>query len=179
MASDNRSWSIVLFLALLLYYHSIVVTAADQALLDKICQLAQSYDFCLSTLRNDPRTGQADLRGLSLISIAITIDEVRDVSDRLPNIPVPNHPVDQQRKKACQTDYSDALTSFQKAYQTSAKGDYWGVIDLVRVGANKAIDCEDIYKRDPISVSPVSTDNHKVIQLAEITLIVIDFLTRH
>ena len=54
---------------------------------------------------------------------------------------------------------------------------YWEVIDWVRDGANKAIDCEDIYRRSPpICESLITGENQKVIKLAKITLIIIGTL---
>lgn len=82
--------------------------------------------------------------------------------------------MDKQRIEVCQSDYRDALEKFRGAYTSASARSYWEVIDWVRDGANKAIDCEDIYKREaPIRESPTTGENHKVIKLAEITFIII------
>lgn len=178
--------AVQLQVVVVLYNHllanSMEMVGADQTpLVESICKQAESYEFCCSTFSSHLRTATSDLHGLALISIAETIEQVRDTCDRL--IPelllVYNNinPVGKKRIKICQSDYSDALEKFLGAYASSSRRSYWEVIDWVRDGANKAIDCEDIYRRyDPISVSPISADNHKVVKLVEITLIVVQSL---
>lgn len=160
--------------------NSMEMVRAQTPLVESICKQAESYEFCCSTFSSHLRTATSDLHGLALISIAETIEQVRDTCDRLiPELLVSNYisPVGKQRIKICQSDYKDALEKFLGAYASSSRRSYWEVIDWVRDGANKAIDCEDIYRRyDPISVSPISADNHKLIKLVEITLIVVQSL---
>ncbi|PON61777.1 Pectinesterase inhibitor domain containing protein [Parasponia andersonii] len=155
----------------------------NKALVDYICKQAESYDFCFSILSRDVRTPSADIHGLSLLSIALSIDQVSDTIDQKIDHPTFSHAaadhVDKDRMDACKSDYEKALTMFLRAYDACSRRSYWEVIDLVKYGANKAIDCENIYRRhDPMRVSPISGDNHKLIRLAEITLIVIDTLLR-
>ncbi|PON88727.1 Pectinesterase inhibitor domain containing protein [Trema orientale] len=155
----------------------------NEALVDYICKQAESYDFCFSILSGDVRTPSADIRGLALLSIALSIDQVSDTSDqKIPHLTfshaAADH-VDEHRMEVCKSDYGEALAMFRGAYVACSRRSYWEVIDWVKDGANKAIDCENIYRRhDPIRVSPISGDNHKLIRLAEITLIVIDALLR-
>lgn len=154
----------------------------NKALVDYICKQAESYEFCSSILKGDLRTASADLHGLALISIALSIDQVRDTLDQqIPHVNMIGQAsvIDKHRMEACKSDYGEALVKFQGAFWACDRRSYWEVIDWVRYGANKAIDCEDIYRRcDPISVSPISGDNHKLIWLAEITFIVLDSLLR-
>ncbi|KAF3436576.1 hypothetical protein FNV43_RR23668 [Rhamnella rubrinervis] len=157
--------------------NSLGIVRAQTPLVESICKQAESYEFCCSTFSSHLRTSTSDLHGLALISIAETIEHVRDICDRLiPQLLVSNYinSVGKQRIKICQSDYNESLEKFFGAFASSSRRSYWEVIDWVRDGANKAIDCEDVYRRyDPISVSPISADNHKVIKLVEITLIVV------
>ena len=153
----------------------------NKALVDNICKQAESYDFCFSILNGDLRTPSADLHKLALISIALSIDQITQTSDeKIPHVQISRvASVDKSRMEACKSDYGEALAKFRGAFIACSRRSYWEVIDWVRYGANKAIDCEDIYRRhDPIRVSPISGDNHKLIRLAEITLIVLDSLLR-
>lgn len=170
----------------LLYNHldAKSIARAQTPLVESICKQAESYEFCCSTFSSHLRTATADLDGLALISIAKTIEQVRDTRDRLmqrPELLVSSHGhisvAEKQRFKVCQSDYRDALDNFLAAFASSSRRSYWEVIDWVKDGANKAIDCEDVYRRHlPISVSPITADNHKVVKLVEMTLIAVQSL---
>ncbi|XP_048320614.1 pectinesterase inhibitor 5 [Ziziphus jujuba] len=171
--------------ALIILYMSLLelhATVADTQLVDSICKQAESYEFCSSTLNGDLRSERADLHGLAIISIAETIAQIRVVFDeRIPEIirhqVSISNPIDKQRIKDCQSDYNGALHNFLGAYRSSSGRSYWEVIDWVRDGANEAIHCEDIYRwHDPLTVCPISAENHNVIKLAEIVLIVVQSL---
>ena len=82
-----------------------------------------------------------------------------------------------EQTKVYFSDYCDAPHKFKGAYMASIARSYWEVIDWVRDGANRAIDCEYIYRRSPpISESLITRENHKVIKLAKFTLIIIGTL---
>lgn len=169
---------IIVYMRLLEIFHA---TKADTVLVDSICKQAESYEFCSSTLNGDLRSARADLHGLAIISIAETIAQIRvTFDDRIPEIMIKNqvrNPIDKQRIKDCQSDYNGALHSFLGAYASSSRRSYWEVIDWVRDGANGAIHCEDVYRwHDPVTVCPISAQNHNVVKLAEIILIVVHSL---
>ncbi|KAG6785003.1 hypothetical protein POTOM_010723 [Populus tomentosa] len=155
-------------------------TKADAALVQSICKESQDPDFCNRTLAADPRVAAASMDGLAMLSILLTIDQLQTTSDNIASIHgQTSDPVGKQRLGVCQTDYTDALGQFRRASSSSDARAYWDVIDRVRDGTNKVIDCENIYKRDPISVSPITVDNHNVIKLSELTLIIVDKILPH
>jgi len=53
--------------------------------------------------------------------------------------------VDKKQIKVYFSNYHGAPQKFKATYMASIARSYWEVIDWVRDGANKAIDCEDIY----------------------------------
>ncbi|KAJ6710639.1 PECTINESTERASE INHIBITOR-LIKE [Salix koriyanagi] len=153
---------------------------AGVALVQSLCNESQDPDFCNRTLATDPRVEAANMDGLALISISLTIDQVQTTSDSIASIRGQvSDPIGKQRIEVCQADYTDALRQFRGAFSSSDGKAYWDVIDRVRDGTNKVIDCENIYKRDPIRASPISVDNHNVIKLSELTLIIVDQILPH
>ncbi|KAF9688191.1 hypothetical protein SADUNF_Sadunf02G0171400 [Salix dunnii] len=155
-------------------------TKADAALVQSLCKESQDPDFCNRTLAADPRVEAANMDGLALISISLTVDQVQTTSDSIASILGQiSDTIGKRRLGVCQTDYTDALGQFRSAFSSSDAKAYWDVIDRVRDGTNKVIDCENIYKRDPITASPISVDNHNVIKLSELTLIIVDKILPH
>ncbi|CAK7348481.1 unnamed protein product [Dovyalis caffra] len=151
---------------------------ADAALLQSICKESQDPDFCNRTLATDPRVAAANLDALALISISLPTIQVQGTLDNIPGIlRQTSDSLGKQRLGVCQTDYNDALGQFRGAYNSSNAKAYMDVINWVRDGTNRVIDCENIYKRDPIRVSPITTDNHNVIKLEQTQLSVDQNLT--
>lgn len=155
---------------------SLIQPNADQTQLDEICRQSEDYDFCFKTLDADRRTPAADRYGLALLSIAINIDIIQATSDRIIEIiKTVSDSVDKQRIEVCQKDYADALGMFQAAYKSSSERSYWEALEHLREGTDKAIDCEAVYRRSsPIRESPTTGENHNVVKLAGITLIIIN-----
>ncbi|XVF20849.1 hypothetical protein REPUB_Repub12eG0038400 [Reevesia pubescens] len=152
--------------------------AADHALIDSICKQSQDYDFCMGTLGNDPRIDAANLNGLALISISLTISQLQDTLDRIPGILSQlKDPIAHERLEVCQNDYSASLESFRGSYKTTSENAYFDTINFVRDGTNKVIDCHNIYRRnEPIATSPIAGDDIKVIKFSEIILLINDRL---
>ena len=84
-------------------------------------------------------------------------------------------PMDKEQTKVYFSNYRDPLQKFKGAYMALIARSYDEVIDQFRHGANKAINCEGIYQRIPfICEQLVTRENHEVIELVKITLIIID-----
>ncbi|OMO64054.1 Pectinesterase inhibitor [Corchorus capsularis] len=151
---------------------------ADSALIDGICKRTQDYNFCSTSLNNDPRSVNADLKGLCLISISITIMQIQSTLDRIPGIlGTLTDPLGKQRLGACQNDYSTSLGNFQNSFSSASAHDYWKTFDSVKDGTNHVIDCHNSYRTGgPIATSPIDVDDNNVIKLSEIILIIVNDL---
>ena len=152
------------------------VCHADKALIDSICKQSQDYNFCISTIGNDPRSEAADLHGLALISISLTVIQIQDTLGRIPDILRQlTDPLGQQHLGVCQNDYSGSLENFQESFNSSSKHAYLDTINFVRDGTNQVIDCHNNYSRNgPKATSPIAVDDTNVIKLSEIILLTID-----
>ncbi|XP_065871909.1 LOW QUALITY PROTEIN: pectinesterase inhibitor 5 [Euphorbia lathyris] len=84
-------------------------------------------------------------------------------------------PVGKTRVDICQLDYEFAILRFAEGVRSAIQRSYGDVIDDVRDGTNKVIDCENSYRMsDPIAVSPLTVDNHNVFKFSEIIFIIVD-----
>ncbi|XVE73488.1 hypothetical protein DITRI_Ditri11bG0121900 [Diplodiscus trichospermus] len=61
---------------------------ADEDLIGGVCKQSQDYNYCNTTMRSDPRTAavEADLHGLALLSISVTVLQIEDTLGRIPHI---------------------------------------------------------------------------------------------
>ncbi|XP_057965554.1 pectinesterase inhibitor 5-like [Malania oleifera] len=128
---------------------------------------------------DDRRTKDADLRGLCPLSVAIATSRIQDTADRIPGLlSAATNPTDKQRLGVCQTDYSTALDKFKGAFSSASSEAYNDVVNLVREGANAAIDCNNVHRRSPpIGQSPIFDDNWNVAKMAGIVFAVVQAIT--
>ncbi|KDP31611.1 hypothetical protein JCGZ_14836 [Jatropha curcas] len=159
-----------------------VVEAIDLPSVEAVCKKTQDYNFCLKSFTDDPRTPAADMHGLELISISLTIIQIQATqSNNFTTIGKRiTDPVGKKRLGVCISNYDDALAKFQGAIRAAQNKAYMDVINWIRDGFNKIVECENIYRMgEPIAVCPVSGENHKIIKLTEITLIINDGFIQH
>ncbi|WCJ18611.1 Plant invertase/pectin methylesterase inhibitor superfamily protein [Euphorbia peplus] len=161
---------------LLLMFNFVVETKGDRELVEKICKQTQDYNFCTTTFDKDNRSYVFDLNGLVMLICSFTLSQTRSTSDTIPTIAgTITDPVGKTRIDLCESDYHFAILRFSEALRAAINRAYGDVIDRVRDGTNKVIECENVYRmQDPIDVSPLTVDNHNVIKLCEIIFIIIN-----
>lgn len=159
----------------LFYYPS---HAIGQDVVEQVCQQTEDYQFCFNIILRDPRTPAVNMEGLCLLSVAITIDHVREAVDKIPGLlEKATDPVDKQRMTTCQSNYGAAAGDFQRAWGSASSKAFHDVLGWVQKGSGQVINCENIYRQSPpIRESPLTVDNHNVIKLAGITLVVLGML---
>ena len=113
-----------------------------------------------------------------LISVAITIYRVQNTRDIIPSlIKQAAGPVDIQRLTTCQSNYTAAVDAYTKAWSSASSRAYYDVLSWIQVGANEVMHCENIYRMSqPIRQSPITVENHDVVKLSEITLIILSMI---
>ncbi|KDP31606.1 hypothetical protein JCGZ_14831 [Jatropha curcas] len=148
-------------------FSTAALEAVDRSSIDPICKQSQDYNFCMQILITDPRTLAADMHGLEVISISLTVDQIQTTSDNFASIGKGiTDPVGKKRLGVCISNYSDALTKFQNAFQSASNKAYLDVIGRLRDGFNKIVECENVYRMgEPIAVCPVSANNNFVTSL--------------
>lgn len=148
--------------------------------LDQICNQAVDKLSCVQILGEDPRTRIADMKGMALISMSLSIMQATETyDDRIPQfLKKTTDRVGKLRLERCKSDYQEALGKYQEAYKSAGAASYWDVIDRVREGFDKVVHCENLYRTDPIGVCPITNHNHRLINLSGIILIIVDMLLR-
>ncbi|CAH9114945.1 unnamed protein product [Cuscuta epithymum] len=140
MASSSHKLSIFFsfFVAL------ISITNVNGDLIDTVCAKTQRPPFCQQTLRADPRSKTADLKGLGFISIDITTKQANSGKTLVQSLL--NGAVDQKVKSAlssCLENYGDSIDTLGECSDALKSGDYGGL----NIKASSALDsfgtCDD------------------------------------
>ncbi|KAL4594158.1 hypothetical protein ACB092_12G001100 [Castanea dentata] len=148
----------------------------DEAFLENICQKTVDYEFCQSTLRSDARTFTANLDGLVLISISITVSHVLNTIDQIPNIlKTLTDPLDKTRLQNCQTDYKEIQVKLNAAFSASDAKSYQEALNSLSGALIKRVECNDEYRlTPPIRDSPLLDASTKLQKLVDITWVLIE-----
>ncbi|KAK1591776.1 hypothetical protein Q3G72_013541 [Acer saccharum] len=105
-------------------------------IVDAICQVTQNPEFCKTTLKNFPRTKQADMHELGVITIILATEQARlnkYVVDQLLHGGDQGDQDDVAKNDLsnCLSDYTVTLGKLQGAYRLSDNKDYKGMTKLV------------------------------------------------
>ncbi|KAK3190049.1 hypothetical protein Dsin_029610 [Dipteronia sinensis] len=99
-------------------------------IVDAICQVTQNPEFCKTTLKNFPRTKQADMHELGVITIVLATEQAKlnkYVVDRLLHGGDQGDDVAKNDLSNCLSDYTVTLGKLQGAYRLSDNKDYKGM----------------------------------------------------
>ncbi|XP_021911561.1 pectinesterase inhibitor-like [Carica papaya] len=179
MGGSSLKWSIMIMF-IFLFSNPIngrFSTQIDKATLDQICVQTKDEIFCDSVLGSDPRTRTADMKGMALIAISLSIIQINEVTTLIPELlSGTTDPVAKQRLQTCNSDYEAALVKFQEAYRSAGAASYSDVINSARDGVDKTTQCENRYKTSPVGSSPLSQRNQNMINLSEIISIIVKMI---
>ncbi|KAK2646984.1 hypothetical protein Ddye_022179 [Dipteronia dyeriana] len=187
MAFDNNSANCVLPLMviwlLLIHsssYASTLVTThihISYKIVDAICQVTPNQEFCKTTLKNFPRTKQADMHELGVITIILATEQARlnkYVVDQL--LHGGDQGADDVAKNDlsnCLSDYTVTLGKLQGAYRLS---DNKGMIKLVNDAMKMTKKCEYRFQKPPTRPFPLGDNQQKMVLLNDIALATLDLL---
>lgn len=169
----------LLFLAFLL----LSTQSLGTSVLEDTCKRAAAsspnigYNFCVTSLRADPRSKNADLAGLGLIALDLVSSKTTQARSHAKDLL--RNPVLVSDKKQCLQQclelYDDAIDTLKRckdAYNAKRYGD-------VNIWVSGAIDdsgtCEEGFKESGL-VSPLTQENHDLTQLGLIVLAITKFL---
>lgn len=166
----------IFFVAATLLCHPSHAIGQDQV--NKICHQSEDFGFCFNIVGSDPRIPAANLEGVCGIVVSKILDQVSETSGKIPGLLQGlTDPVDKQRMTVCRANYTAADGEFKKAWNAATSRDFAGVLNWIQQGTGQVINCENIYRRNsPVRESPLTVDNHNIIKLAGITLIVLGML---
>ncbi|XP_026445183.1 pectinesterase inhibitor 5-like, partial [Papaver somniferum] len=167
--------SYMLYLSLLvLSVAAVSVSAADADLVLKMCQNSKSSEFCYDTLITDPRTAAADINGLSVISVSLTIITVQETTDKITEfLKHENDSVVKEHLTSCQGNYAGSYSKFQQAWNSALEKSYNDVLNLVKDGRSEGSTCENGFRSEPIRISPLTDRTDLLLQHVEIIVEII------
>ncbi|XP_075659283.1 pectinesterase inhibitor-like [Castanea sativa] len=173
MASPINCVSILVIPLLVTSLFYQVSAVADEAFLRSVCQKTKDFNFCLSTLKADPRTVSGE--GIAKISIAIVIDTIQVTVDQIPGLfSGLSDRVERTRMENCQRDFNDGLLTLRNAISAAASKNYAQSTSLIIDTTNKLLACDNSYKTPPVRKSPLADPTTKLLKKCDIAIAAID-----
>ncbi|KAF5191556.1 Pectinesterase inhibitor domain [Thalictrum thalictroides] len=128
-----------------------------------------TLDFCVSTLRNDPKSETADLHELSLISMNLCKSNISYVQSYIQNLE--KNPSTAQGLEKCAGIYNEASTTLDYALNQFQSG----LFDATSSGLSAVLlapnNCENAFK-ETAAVSPLTNVNDTFNKLVNLALLI-------
>ncbi|KAK6148388.1 hypothetical protein DH2020_019300 [Rehmannia glutinosa] len=146
---------------------------ASATLLEDVCRQTHDQPHCMNVLGSDPRTHNADLYELGLITIDLGSYSATGTKVKIHTLLLSEKdPQLRTRFVMCDDYYEDAIDSLRDAVDYLKRGDYTEFnLDGGSAYAD-AIDCEDAFKAPPAYISPLTDENYRLKQFGEIITII-------
>ncbi|RWR89130.1 putative invertase inhibitor [Cinnamomum micranthum f. kanehirae] len=170
----------LLFLAFLLFLST---QSLGTSVLEDTCKRAAesspniSYNFCVSSLRADPRSTNADLAGLGLIALDLVSLKATQASSHAKDL-LRNPGLVSDKKQClqqCLELYDDAMDTLKRCRDAYSGKRYKDVNIWVSGAMDNSDTCEDGFKESGLA-SPLTQENHDLTQLGSIVLAITKFL---
>lgn len=182
MASPITSSTFLLSLSLVLPFirlssASLSVKVTNDVLSD-VCSKTQNVTLCLQTLKADPRTLRADLKGLGQISVDLALSKAKDTKNYVGSLIMKTEipPPLKQKYLLCSVNYDNSISDLEAAKQAFSSGDYKGV-DMKASGAMwETNECRENFKEPPFDPSQLPKWNQDFDFICSIILIISNLL---
>ncbi|KAK6123011.1 hypothetical protein DH2020_043258 [Rehmannia glutinosa] len=149
-------------------------------LLEDVCRQTQDQAFCLKVLGSDPRTKNADLVNLGLITIDLGSYSATGTKIKIHSLLLSvKDPELKIRLDMCDDHYAVAISSLRDAVGHLKSVEY---IDLNLDGGQayaEASECEDEFKKPPAYKSPLTDENYHLERFGEIITIIANMLVKN
>ncbi|KAJ4720582.1 Pectinesterase inhibitor [Melia azedarach] len=137
-------------------------------LINKICSRSLDFFVCESALYNDPRSGDADLAGMGIISLDLTSKNFTDTSSFIKVLNDSTSDSDMKKVlRYCSVAYNNGLDAIDKATDSLNSKDYENFNEIAVVAPAEAVQCERAFVRSPIK-SPLTQRNQNAKLLGDI-----------
>ncbi|XP_059630022.1 pectinesterase inhibitor-like [Cornus florida] len=159
-----------IFLSFLFFNHSL---AASNKLINSICSSTHNPSLCVQSLKSDPRTASADLKGLGGISIDIAQSNAKSTYNMILSlIKRTTDPKLKGRYDTCRENYDDSISDLDESRQLLKSGDYAGL----NIHASAALDggetCNDNFEGPPAEPAQLKQANQRLEDLCSIILVI-------
>ncbi|GMY16959.1 putative invertase inhibitor [Fagus crenata] len=158
------------------------IVAANQPhstnLIEHACQDTNHHkELCISSLKSDPASQQADLEGLAIIAIKLAYENATAIADNilvLSNNNTDTEPSEEQGLDQCMDNYLDAVDQLENAIYAFSKNAYKDVHTWVKAAVADADSCEAAFEGRK---SEITRKNKIFRQLVNNTLAILKVLT--
>ncbi|CAH9114949.1 unnamed protein product [Cuscuta epithymum] len=126
---------------------ALITRNVNADLIDTVCAKTQHSSICQKALRSDPRSKNADLKGLGFISIDVTTSKAKSGKTLVQSLlDKSTDPKEKSALSSCLENYGDSIDMLGECSDALKNGDYTGM----NVKASAALDdigtCDDGFK---------------------------------
>ncbi|OVA07569.1 Pectinesterase inhibitor domain [Macleaya cordata] len=133
--------------------------------------LKLKYSFCLKSLKANPKSQNANLQELGILSTELAITNANSTSSYIKNLLKKNQKrVDNKYLKDCLELYTDAIPDLQEVLEAFKSRDYFKANIQMSSAMDASSTCEDGFKEKKGLVSPLTKKNNDFFQLTAIAL---------
>ncbi|KAG6468591.1 putative invertase inhibitor [Zingiber officinale] len=150
----------------------LLLSAAAHATVESTCKSISNvkYDFCVKTLKSDPSSGTADVRGLAVIATNLSLKKATKIAGKIKDLLKRSQDKAQKESlSTCAELYSnliDNLDTSLSAIKESRKGD---AMTYLSASLDAPGDCEQGFK-DTGAKSPLVAEDDEQRQLCGLAL---------
>ncbi|MCD7464777.1 hypothetical protein HAX54_053406 [Datura stramonium] len=171
------SYNSASFLIVSLLSISFTLTIVKADLIDDVCSNAQKPALCLSALRADSRSKDANLEGLATISIDISLKNAQSARDLVNTLlKQATDPKLKTRYDSCLENYNDAVDDLRGLPALLKSKDYGGL----NIHASAALDdpstCDDNFSEPPAQSPQLKAASDNLQGLVGIILVISNLL---
>ncbi|XP_072962532.1 putative invertase inhibitor [Typha angustifolia] len=154
-------------LLVVLLLHSIQTFSSAASTMETVCNLVGDFyvtpQFCVETLGADPDSRTADLPGLGMIAVNMTVNNATAVTSKIESLLQIEFSNDTRRSlETCRGLYSDMIASLKYATDAIRAKQYDAAKSLVDASEGVATSCD----AQPEVPSVLKSDNEKFVRLA-------------
>ncbi|KAK6148469.1 hypothetical protein DH2020_019381 [Rehmannia glutinosa] len=167
----NSSSYIYLILNLVLMISGNFFSSAT--LLKEVCRQTQDEAFCMNILGSDPRTPDAGLFELGLITIDLGAYSATGTKVMIHSLLLSEKdPELKIRLTVCDENYEDAIYSLREAEGHLKRAEFTALNLEGGSAYVDAYDCEDAFNEPPAYRSPITDENYHLERFSEIITII-------
>ncbi|KAK3029623.1 hypothetical protein RJ639_037940 [Escallonia herrerae] len=151
----------------------------DGDLIAKSCEQTEYPDTCVSDLRADPRSSNADVAGLAQIMLDLSVAKAKDILSRIRQLSTgTTDPVLKQYLDGCITQYNSAVPKFlSDAIADLQAKNYPFARTNAGYADTGALNCQSSFRGPPEQrKSPITGENEAMHEVAEISAALITIL---
>ncbi|XP_059630023.1 pectinesterase inhibitor-like [Cornus florida] len=166
--SVSSSLLLPIFLSFLFINHT---HAATNELITSICSSTTNPSLCVQSLKSDPRTASADLKGLGAISIDIAQSNAKSTLNMIVSlVKQTTDPKLKGRYDTCRENYDDSVSDFDECRKFLKSGDYASLNTYASSALDGPDTCNDGFEGPPAEPPQLQAANKKLEGLCSIVL---------